>query len=140
MLAVRAVLLLAVPLLAGCAAVTAADGRRLGLGSSEFRGYVEGVFRGQNATASELAFAIEGLPIEESASEDAAGLVGAPSRELPAAEDALLAACEGLNELAASRRDGERLGLRRRLRLAREAPECERATLAARAALGAQAR
>lgn len=126
----RALFLLAAPLLAGCAAVTAADGRRIPFASSEFRSYVEGVFREQNTTASDLAFAIEDLAIE-----DAAGPNGAEPLELGAAEEALLAACAGLNELATARRDERRLGLRRSAELARKAPECERATLAARALL-----
>jgi hypothetical protein len=51
------------------------------------------------------------------------------------AEDALLAACDGLNELAASRRDERRVPVPRSAAIARKAPECERATLAARAVL-----
>jgi hypothetical protein len=125
MLAWRTLFLLAAPLLAACAAVTAADGHRLAVGSSEFRSYVEGVFREQNKTASDLAFAIE----------DAAGPNGTQPLELDAAEETLLAACAGLNELATSRRDDRSLGLRRSVELARKAPECERATLAARAVL-----
>jgi len=123
----RVIGLLAVPLLASCASVTTADGRRVAFGSGEFRAYVESVFREQNKTASDLAFTLA----------DAAGSGGAEPPELTAAEDALLAACTGLNELATSRRDEQRLGLRRRAQAARKAPECERATLAAQAALAA---
>jgi hypothetical protein len=126
MLAPRALFLLAVAaLLAGCAAVTTADGRRMALGSSEFRDYGERVFREQNQAASELAFALE-----ESANQDAAR--SDTLRSLSAAEETLLAACAGLNELATSRRDERRVGLRRSAALARKTPECERATLAAR--------
>jgi hypothetical protein len=129
MLVSRAVpLVISLPLLAACAAVTTVDGRRLGLGSSEFRSYVEGVFREQNKTASDLAFAIEG----------ATGPGGAAPPKLSDAEDVLLAACEGLNELATTRRDEQRLGLRRSAAIARKAPDCERATLAAHAALAAK--
>jgi hypothetical protein len=124
-----AALLIVAPLLAACAAVTTADGRRMPFGSSEFRAYVEGVFREQNKTASDLAFAID------AAREDAAGSGPARARELGSAEDALLAACDGLNELAASRRDDRRVSVRRSAAIARKAPQCERATLAARALL-----
>jgi hypothetical protein len=109
--------------LAGCAAVTAADGRRFGLASDEFRTYVETVFRAQNETASELAFAIEDADT--------------PPPALSSAEDSLLEACAGLNELATSRRDGQKIGMRRSAEIARKAPDCERATAAARAALAA---
>jgi hypothetical protein len=126
----RAPCLAAAALLAGCAAVTTADGTRLGLGSDEFRGYVERVFREQNKTASDLAFALD----------DATSAGGAAPHELAAAEDALLAACAGLNELATSRRDAQSLGLRRSAAAARGAPDCERATRAAQSALAARAR
>jgi hypothetical protein len=108
--------------LAGCAAVTTADGERLGLGSEDFRAYVERVFREQNRVASDLAFAIEAAGSEEPA-------------ELAAAEDALLSACTGVNQLATSRRDEQDLGLRRSAAAARGVPDCERATVAARTAL-----
>jgi len=126
----RALLLAAAALLAACAAVTTADGTRLGLGSDEFRAYVERVFREQNKTASDLAFALD----------DAVAAGGAEPRELAAAEDELLAACAGLNELATSRRDAQRLGLRRSAAAARGAPDCERATRAAQAALATRDR
>ena len=119
---VRAAALAAVPaLLAGCAAVTAADGTRFELGSAEFRSYVERVFREQNKTGGDLAFALE------DAGRAAPGLV--------AAEDTLLAACAGLNEVATSRRDEQGIGLKRSAQAARRAPDCERATLAAQAEL-----
>ena len=105
--------------LAGCAAVTTADGQRLGLASDDFRAYVEKVFREQNRVASDLGFALE--------DGDVAGLA--------AAEDALLAACAGVNELATLRRDDRRTGLKRGAEAARTVPQCEQATLAARAAL-----
>jgi hypothetical protein len=109
--------------LLGCAAVTTADGTRLKFGSEAFRAYVERVFREQNRVADELAFALEDAP-------------GIKAENLAAAEDELIAACAGLNELATSRRDDERLGMRRSATAARRAPECEQATLAARAVLG----
>lgn len=126
---VRAVFPLSTLLLTACAAVTTADGSRVAFGSAEFRTYVERVFREQNKTASDIAFALEdsAAPGSESSAE---------SPQLTAAEDALLAACAGLNELATSRRDEQRLGLRRSAAIARKAPECERATLAAQAVLG----
>jgi hypothetical protein len=109
--------------LVGCA-VTAADGRRLALGSDEFRAYAEEVFREQNRVATDLAFALEDA--------DAGGAVPAA---LAGAEDALLEACARLNELATLRRDGENVGARRGARNARSVPGCEAATRAAQGAL-----
>jgi len=106
-------------------AVTTADGTRLGLTSTEFRAYVERVFRDQNKVASDLAFALD----------DATASGGSAPPELAAAEDALLEACSGVNELATSRRDQADLGVRKSASAARRAPDCERATRAAQAAL-----
>jgi hypothetical protein len=122
--------ILAVPFAAAAAclaacAVTTADGTRLGLASSEFRAYVERVFRDQNKVASDLAFALD----------DATASGGPAPPELVAAEDALLEACAGVNELATSRRDQEDLGVRKSANAARSAPNCERATRAAQTAL-----
>jgi hypothetical protein len=117
-----AALALASALLVGCAAVETADGTRLAFGSDDFRSYVERVFREQNRVADELAFALEGAPQGNEA-------------DLAAAEDALLGACAGLNELATSRRDDAHLGVRRSAAAARRAPDCERATLSAQAVL-----
>jgi hypothetical protein len=113
-------------LLQGCAAVPTADGERLELASPEFRAYVERVFREQNRVADAVAFALE----EEEDSD--AGLA--------AAEQRLLAACAGVNELATARRDDSALGLRRSLRAARMVPECERAARLADAELARAAR
>jgi hypothetical protein len=109
--------------LSGCAAVTTADGERLALTSPEFRGYVERVFREQNRLADELAFAAEG---------------GNGGAAIAAAEDALLEACAGINELATSRRDEQKLGLQRSAAAARSVPQCEVASRAAAAALAAR--
>jgi hypothetical protein len=117
-----AALAAATALLAGCAAVTTADGTRLGLGSEEFKAYAERVFRDQNKVASDLAFALEDAN-------------AAAAAELDPAEDALLAACAGLNEVATTRRDEQRLGIHAKVAAARRAPDCERATRAAQAAL-----
>ncbi|MBN1237595.1 MAG: hypothetical protein JXB36_03790 [Gammaproteobacteria bacterium] len=111
-------------LASGCAAVTTADGERLPVASDRFRAYAEGVFRRQNRIATDLAFELGELDPDEAAFD-----------ELAAAEDELLAQCEGLNEVAAAARDGERLATGRRLDAARKAPDCERATDAAAAAL-----
>jgi hypothetical protein len=119
----------AAALLAGCA-VTTADGTRLGLASGEFRTYFERVFRDQNKVASDLAFAVD----------DATAAGGSPPAELAAAEDGLLQACAGVNQLATSRRDQEDLGVRKSASAARSAPDCERATRAAQAALERRAR
>jgi hypothetical protein len=125
MLAVAA--MAAVP--AACA-VTTADGTRLGLTSTEFRAYVERVFRDQNKVASDLAFALD----------DATSSGGAAPPALTAAEDRLLEACSGVNELAISRRDQSDLGVRKSASAARSAPDCERATRAAQTALREQTR
>jgi len=121
--------LAAAAFLASCA-VTTADGTRLGLASSEFRAYIERVFRDQNKVASDLAFALD----------DATASGGSAPPELSAAEDALLKACAGVNELATSRRDQQDLGVRKSASAARGAPDCERATRAAEMALKERAR
>jgi len=107
--------------LSGCAAVPTADGQRLRLGSDEFRDYVERVFREQNRVADAVAFALEAP--------------GSQDPELAAAEQDLLAACAGVNELATARRDQQSLGLRNSVRAAKSVPDCERATRAADARL-----
>lgn len=114
MLARHAGLLAAALILSGCAAVSTADGQRLPLTSAEFRAYVERVFREQNRLTDELAFALE----------DAV----APATDLAAAEQALLEACAGVNELATARRDDRRLGMRRSTAAARSVPGCEQAS------------
>lgn len=108
-------------ILSGCAAVPTADGQRLSLRSAEFREYVERVFREQNRVADAVAFALD-APGEQDA-------------QLAAAEQELLAACAGVNELATARRDQRRLNMRDSLRAARSVPDCERATRAADARL-----
>jgi hypothetical protein len=117
--------LAAVPALLAACAVTTADGTHLGLASNEFRAYVERVFRDQNKVASDLAFALD----------DATASGGSAPPELTAAEDALLKACAGVNELATSRRDQQDLGVGKSASAARTAPDCERATRAAQRAL-----
>ena len=109
--------------LGGCA-VTAVNGTRMGLKSGEFADYVESVFRRQNEVASALALELE------SEDPDSDRYV-----ELDSAELELLEACVGINELAARQRDGEPIGGLKALKRARQAPECERATAAAAAAL-----
>src|SRR5262249_43675425 len=126
----RAFLLAAASALLAACAVTTADGTRLGLASSEFRAYVERVFRDQNKVASDLEFALD----------DATASGGSAPAELTAAEDDLLKACAGVNELATSRRDQEDLGVRKSASAARSAPDCERATRAAQTALQRDAR
>ena len=112
--------------LAGCASISTADGERLRLASAEFREYVERVFREQNRVADEAAFALEAPAASRS--------------ELSGAEQRLLQACAGVNELATARRDQRRLGLRESARAARTVPECEAATrlVAAELARGPQ--
>lgn len=110
----RPVVVCALVCLSGCAAVSTADGERLGLASAEFREYVERVFREQNRVADEVAFELEAP--------------GPQRADLAVAEQELLAACEGVNELATARRDERRLGMRSSVRAARTVPDCERAT------------
>jgi hypothetical protein len=111
--------LLAVP--AGCASVATSDGERLSLSSDEFRAYVERVFREQNRVADEVAFALEAATGQRA--------------DLAAAEQRLLDACAGVNELATARRDQQRLGMRRSAAAARTVPQCEAAAHAANALL-----
>jgi energy-coupling factor transporter ATP-binding protein EcfA2 len=116
----------ALVLLAGCATVSTVDGQRMKLTSEDFRGYVERVFREQNRVADEVAFALEAP--------------GAPRNDLADAEQRLLDACAGVNELATARRDELRLGMRRSLAAARTVPQCEAITRAVAEALnGARA-
>ncbi len=110
---------------AGCATVTTAGGKRLRVGTDAFAAYAEQVFREQNRVASRLAFAMADIEDDQSAR----------YRNLAAAEDRLLDACAGLNEIAARRRDGERTGALRGLHAAEKAPACDRAAQAAAAAL-----
>jgi len=112
--------------LVGCATVTTSDGERLRMRSAEFQDYVERVFREQNRWATEL------LNAQEEAE-------GERYDQLIRAEDSLLAACSGLNELAAARRDERALGVIREARLARSAPACETTTLEVRGVVGAAA-
>jgi hypothetical protein len=114
MVLARSAVVCALVCLAGCAAVPTADGQRLRLGSAEFRDYVERVFREQNRVADAAAFALEAP--------------GTQDHDLAAAEQELLAACAGVNELATARRDQRRLGVRKSARAARTVPDCERAT------------
>jgi hypothetical protein len=121
MLFARVAVSSALLLLTGCATIDTADGRRLRPTSAEFRAYVERVFREQNRVADELAFALEGPGADQP-------LRAVDGTELAAAEQRLLDACAGLNELATTRRDGQRFGLRRGLNAARTVTECEEET------------
>lgn len=110
-------------MLSGCAPVVTLEGERLKVRSDAFATYVEEVFREQNRVATALAFELEDAQDPERLD------------VLEAAESSLLEACAGLNEMAAARRDGARLRRLRALDAARAAPQCERATAAARAHL-----
>jgi hypothetical protein len=116
----RALALSSFVLAAACTSVTTLEGERLGLASPEFRAYVEGVFREQNRVATELAFALESET-----------LAAADVASLEAADQELLVACEGLNEVAIGRREGSDLGRLRKAAAARRAPQCESAARAA---------
>ncbi len=100
-----------------------ADGTELDIRSPAFSAYVERVFREQNRVAGDLGFALLDAELE--------GDFDAVAR-MEAAESRLLDACEGLNELAATHRDGERMPRLRALSAARTAPDCEAETAAAR--------
>jgi len=110
-------------LAAGCT-ITTPDGARLRAGQPAFAEYVERVFRLQNAVISELAFALDEAPLES-----------ARYLALEAAEQTVLDACDGLNELATARQRGDERRGPGGLKAARSAPECERAALAARRSL-----
>ena len=92
----------------------------------EFRAYVERVFREQNRVADELAFALEAP--------------GAERAELGAAEQRLLDACAGVNELATARRDERRLGLRRSSSAARTVSAMRGSDASAAVAVGGGSR
>lgn len=109
--------------LTGCA-VTSLEGQRMPARSDMFAAYVEDTFRRQNEVAAELALALEREPEDT----EHFGL-------LEAAELALLTECRGLNEMARAQRAGERLGGLGALKRARQAPDCERATVRAAALL-----
>ena len=103
-------------LAAACTSVTTLEGERLSMTSLEFRAYAEAVFREQNRVATELAFALE-----------ARDLAPADAARLESAEQRLLGACEGLNDIAVGRREGRDLGRLQQASAARRAPQCERA-------------
>ena len=109
--------------ISGCA-VTSADGARMQPKSAAFAAYVEAVFRRQNEIATELALALDDEDPES-----------VRFRELEDAELALLTACRGLNQMALSQRDGERVRGLSALKRARQAPACETASSAAAALL-----
>jgi hypothetical protein len=99
-----------------CVSVTTLDGERLTAPSSEFRAYVEAVFREQNRVATDLAFALE------------SAIDVASQSEIENAERELIAACATLNEIATERRAGRELSRQRQVDAAKSAPQCERAT------------
>lgn len=94
------------------------------LNSDRFADYVEAIFRRQNQVSTDLAVEIDAERIDSSR-----------YSVLETVERQLLAACRGLNELATAQRDGEPVGGLGGLNRARGAPDCERATAAAAAAL-----
>ena len=79
---------------------------------------------GRRLTLSDPEVALEDAPTDS-----------AQATRLSAAEDALLAACADLNEIATLRRDERRAGLKLKLETAKSAPRCEAATLDAKRAL-----
>jgi hypothetical protein len=116
------VALLASAALTACAGgVTTAEGDRLGLRSDEFAAYAESVFRRQNVVLDALAFALDERPGDE---------------RLLLAEERVLEACAGLNEIAVRRRAGEAVRPLSGLRAARRVPACESAASQAAELLG----
>jgi hypothetical protein len=115
----RALICSSLVLETACVSVTTLDGERLTAPSSEFRTYVEAVFREQNRVATDLAFALESAA-------DAA-----TQGEIEVAEGELIVACASLNEIATERRLGGELSRQRQIDAAKSAPQCERATQAA---------
>jgi hypothetical protein len=125
----RALLIVSILVLeTACVSVTTLDGERLTAPSSEFRAYVEAVFREQNRVATDLAFALESTT-------DAA-----TQGEIEMAERDLIAACAALNEVATERRLGSELSRQRQIDAARSAPQCERAAREAAVTLEAARR
>jgi hypothetical protein len=102
--------------LVGCAGVIEhPDGHVIALNSNEFRAYVESTFRYQNKIADALAFAlVDGEPADS-------------LQSLEIAEQELMLACSGVNELAAAERDGVELGALVKLGLARQVADCQTA-------------
>jgi hypothetical protein len=99
--------------LTACAgSIRTPEGDRMRLRSEEFAAYAEDVFRQQNEVLDALAFALDEQPDEP---------------RLLRAEDSVLEACAGLNEMAVRRRDAESVRPLRGLRVARRIPECARA-------------
>lgn len=113
---------------AACTGVTTAGGQRLALTSKEFSSYMESVFREQNELLTEIAFVL-----------DREDLSDIDRGALEVAEESLLVACERINEVAATRRDGQDPGRIRESRAARAAPSCERAAVEARTVLNQMA-
>ncbi len=74
------------------------DGKRLRVGSPEFRDYALDVFKRNNSTLTVLFDAID-----QAGDEDAL--------RLEIAEEQMIEACETLNSAAAARRDGKQLGV-----------------------------
>jgi hypothetical protein len=100
----------------GCAGVIEhPDGHVIALNSKQFRLYVESTFRHQNKIADALAFALV----------DGEAVSGLQSLEV--AEQALLSACSGVNELATAARDGVELGALVKRGLARQVAGCQTA-------------
>ncbi len=105
--------------LAGCAGrIEHPDGHTMALNSDQFRSYVEATFRHQNRVADSLAFAL--LDRESAAPNN-------PIHSLETAEEHLIAACAGVNELATAERDGTRLSLLAKRGLARQVADCQKA-------------
>ena len=112
----------------GCVSVTTQDGERLTAPSSEFRAYIEAVFREQNRVATDLAFALESVS------------GGAAQDEIELAEGELIAACASLNEIATERRAGRELSRQRQIDAARRAPHRDMAARAAAVTLASARR
>ncbi len=108
--------------LTACSTVTThtPDGRKETRTVEEFRQYAEEVFRRQNEAASAVIFWLDELEDDSPDTYTA----------LEASEARMLQACQALNQVAARRRDQQRVGLGRKRAVVRTIGACEVATQA----------
>ncbi|MDH3693095.1 MAG: hypothetical protein OER96_00800 [Gammaproteobacteria bacterium] len=104
--------------LSGCVTTKTADCRRLLTGSDKFRDYVEQVFRQQNRVTNDLIYLLPEIEQTD----------GALFFRMTLAESNMLKSCGHLNMLAASYRDDRKPGFFKRMKMSRNAAQCDRAT------------
>jgi hypothetical protein len=95
-------------------------GERLRSTSAEFRAYAEQVFRTHNDVTTSMAYAIDDLEGAADADRRREGLIDA--------DDRMMRACSGLNEIASARRDNRTVSLKKRAAAAKRVPDCELAS------------